>query len=195
MLAYPDRRYSCSPRTSVLSTTATIDTPSRRNSHAASSTLVASLSSCGKPPNSSSPPLSVGLSPHPLPIRTITSPSRTTSMDDLGKQDADGSSLAPLPKKRSLDNRGSKSSLEMSRETRPWRLSHRQKDKKSQSAQLTHTVVHKQGYRPPTSTGKRFPVYYKKPARRSLDVPLPAPASSAMARTSHYERALNHIIG
>ncbi|KAK0455188.1 uncharacterized protein EV420DRAFT_587541 [Desarmillaria tabescens] len=113
MLAYPDRLDSRSPRTSLHSTSTTVDTPSRRSSRIASSTAAASLCSDGEPPNPSSSASRVGLSPQTVPSITVTPPSRTTSMDDLSspslsrKQAGDSSSRAPPPTRLSPDNRAS----------------------------------------------------------------------------------------
>ncbi|KAK0210151.1 hypothetical protein DFS33DRAFT_264111 [Desarmillaria ectypa] len=214
MLAYPDRRDSRSPRTSLLSTSTTpttVDTPSRRSSRVASSTVAASLSSDGEPPDPR-----VGLSPQIVPSITVTPPSCTTSLDDLPssllsrKRDADSSSRARPPMKLSPENRASRSpkhliggpsnppaSLLLSPETcrtpRPRRsnssVAHKQRDE-NQPSRLTRTPVCAQVYREPAST--------KKPTTRCSDLPLPIPpplidVSSATIHTSHYDGLPNHI--
>ncbi|KAK0473999.1 hypothetical protein IW261DRAFT_1569366 [Armillaria novae-zelandiae] len=118
MFAYPDRRDSRSPRTSLLSTTATptvADAHSRRSSHVASSTLAGSTSSDGEPHATSSAAARVGLSPPKVPSIMVTPPSRTTSIEDLPsaslsrKRHGRSSSGAPLVMKLSPDNQASKS--------------------------------------------------------------------------------------
>ncbi|KAK0441387.1 hypothetical protein EV421DRAFT_730295 [Armillaria borealis] len=187
MLAYPDRRDSRSPRTSLLSTTATptvADTHSRRSSRVTSPTLVASLSSDGEP-NATTPAPRVGLSPQTVPSIMVTPPSRTTSIEDLPsasfsrKQHAHSSSRAPLSMRLSPGNRASEfpkhfngtpsnppASLLLSPETcrtprtrrSNSRVTHRQKDTENRSSQLAGAPACAQVNQAPTSTSKRSPV-------------------------------------
>lgn len=186
MLAYPDRRDSRSPRTSLLSTTATptvADAHSRRSSRVTSSTLAASTFNDGEPNATSS--LRVSLSPPTVPSIMVTPPSRTTSIEDLpsaslsGKRHGRSSSGAPLVMKISPDNQASKSpkhiigsppnppaSLLLSPDTcrtprtrrSSSRATHRQKDTENRSSHLTGTLVCGEVHQEPTSNGKRSPV-------------------------------------
>lgn len=187
MLAYPDRRDSRSPRSSLLSTTATptvADAHSRRSSRVTSPTLVASMSSDGEP-NATSPASRAGLSPQTVPSILVTPPSRTTSIEDFPsaslsrKQHAHSSSRAPLSMRLSPDNRASNSpkhlngtpsnpsaSLLLSPETcriprsrrSNSRVTHRQKDTENRSSQLTGTPVCGQVHQDPASSSKGSPV-------------------------------------
>ncbi|PBK83181.1 hypothetical protein ARMGADRAFT_681642 [Armillaria gallica] len=214
MLAYPDRRNSRSPRTSLLSTTATptvADAHSRRSSRVTSPTLAASLSSEGEP-NATSPAPTVGLSPQTVPSILVTPPSRTTSIEDLPsasfsrKQHAHSSSRAPLSMRLSPDNRASNSpkhfngtppaSLLLSPETcrtprsrrSNSRVTHRQKDTENRSSQLTGTPVCSQVHQDPAPSSKRSPVdlgyKVKKPLPRPPDLPLPVPSPIDVSSTT-----------
>ncbi|KAK0227775.1 hypothetical protein IW262DRAFT_554653 [Armillaria fumosa] len=187
MLAYPDRRDSRSPRTSLLSTTATptvADAHSRRSSRVTSSTLIASTSSDGEPNAISSAPR-VSLSPPTVPSIMVTPPLRATSIEDLPsaslsrKRHGRSSSGNPLVMKNSPDNLASKSpkhligsppnppaSLLLSPDTcrtprtrrSSSRATHRQKDTENRSSQLTGTPVCGEVHQEPVSNGKRSTV-------------------------------------
>ncbi|KAK0185985.1 hypothetical protein F5146DRAFT_1143551 [Armillaria mellea] len=210
MFAYPDRRDSRSPRTSLLSTTTTptvTDENSRRSSRITSSTLVASISSDGDL-NAISPAPKFGLSPPTVPFNN--------GDPAITRRDAHSGSGGSPPMRRSLDNGASKfpkhligglpnppASLLLSPETcrtprarkSNSRATHGKKETEIRSSQLTSTPGCGQVYQEPATTSERSPVNrgykVKKRMTRPPDLPLPVPppidVSSATAHPSHYE--------